>query len=440
MSGTLFSSSDVCLERVFAVDSFFIDMCQTPSLWNRNEGRTKYDWLQLIEDDNKLDGWYGIFDEKDEICNAGEEDSGTKSTQQEQQPILFYPHEMQEFTVTFPISIPLIMESSITLIEDGVRDVNHHIGTSDKSNGITKNPSSISFRLLQAWSAFGATGDDDTGLVLWGASVTLCQFLISEHEKHFMEQESKMFNDGSLGNNSQQQPSKYARQENTLERKQRAWVQVQGRTVLELGCGSALPSLVAYRLGSKRVIATDFRRATLSHVSYHAEQNNCRSPTFEVASLDWENHLKNRSQDTEDPEQQSQRHDGSGWNEAVYSRQVDIILAADVIYGTSWIPALVATIDTHLRYNDDIKTPSTLQAAPVPPPPQVVIATRDGRRGIKEFRQLITSPRYDFVEVFAQSYNNQDYAPFIPSNLQQDDLSLSRWNGNHSIYIYQRAG
>ena len=297
----------------------------------------------------------------------------------------------------------------------------------------------MSLRLWQAWSSIDDSGADDTGLVLWGASVTLSQFLISEHVRYFVE-ESKVSSNGCL-------PSEQDRrhgQKYCLE--SRPLVPVHGRTVLELGCGIALPSLVACRLGSTRVIASDFREATLAHVLYQAGQNNCRSAYFEVASLDWESHLIDHRKDTmQSFSTESDRStlstitsgDTINENEAT-GFEVDVIVAADVIYGLSLVPAIVATIDAHLRKLDNNITDDA-SSPPSVPPPQVVVATRDGRRGITEFRKLITSPPYNFVEVFAQSYDNQHDAPTIPMNLQQDELSSSRWNGNHSIYIYQRA-
>ena len=433
MSLGSFLSSDTCVNR-FSVDiSYGIDIPPTSS------GGKKHNRLKVIEDDNEVKRWCNLLDGEDEI-NGEEEYENCKESIEKPQPFLFYPHEMQEFIVTFPLSMSSKMAASSTRF-DGQRDENKSFGIKNAQGDNDGNEtSSMSLNLLQAWSSIDDSGADDTGLVLRGASVTLSQFLMSQHERYFVE-ESKVSNNGSLPS---EQEWRYG-QGICLE--SRPLVKIHGRTVLELGCGIALPSLVTCRLGAARVIASDFREATLAHVLYQAEQNKCLSAYFEEASLDWESHLVDRSHDTKkysttENERYANFNVDSGakisGNE-IGSVEVDIIVAADVICGLSLVPALVATIDAHLRHIDSKVTENMSLPQPVPPPPQVVVATRHGRRGITEFRKLITSPPYNFVEVFAQSYDNQRDAPTIPMNLQQDELSSSRWYGRHSINIYQRA-
>jgi predicted nicotinamide N-methyase len=207
----------------------------------------------------------------------------------------------------------------------------------------------ISLSLLQADSAVCEIGVDDTGMLLWGASVTLSQWLIRYHPEI-----------------------------------------VRDKTVMELGCGGAVPSMVSYHLGASRVLSTDFRQATLDHVRYHADQNKC---SLDVELVDWED------------------------AERIPSLRPDVILAADVIYGVALVPPLVKTIEKYLS-----------------PDGILVIATRDGRGGISEFRQLM---KETFVEVVSGSYN-ETYLPEMPKELFNVELSRGRWIGNHSIYTYRR--
>ena len=98
--------------------------------------------------------------------------------------------------------------------------------------------------VLESTSSFCSTGADDTGLVVWGPSVALTQYL-RKHPGY-----------------------------------------VRGKNVLELGCGVALPSLAAAQLGASEVIATDFRQQTLDQVKLHADLNECS--TIQPELLDWE--------------------------------------------------------------------------------------------------------------------------------------------------------
>jgi predicted nicotinamide N-methyase len=207
---------------------------------------------------------------------------------------------------------------------------------------------SISLTLLQASTAF-CVGDeaDDTGLGLWGASVALGQYLVNYHPEI-----------------------------------------IQDKKVMELGCGGAVPSLVACHLGASQVLSTDFRQSTLDHVRYHADQNKCR---LGVELIDWED------------------------RSIISSLQPDVILAADVIYGVALVPPLVKTIEKYLAHDGSL-----------------VIATRDGRHGIAEFRQLM---KKHFVEVGSESHNDT-YLPPIPKQLEDDEISRGRWMGNYSIYTY----
>ena len=206
----------------------------------------------------------------------------------------------------------------------------------------------ISLSLLQARTAFDTSGADDTGLVLWGPSVTLGQYLANYHPEI-----------------------------------------IQQQIVMELGSGIAVPSLVACHLGASQVITTDFRQATLDHVQYHADQNKCQ---LWVQSIDWQN------------------------KDTIPSLQPDVILAADVIYGVALVPPLVKTIEKYLAKNGTL-----------------VIATRDGRHGIPEFRHLMKD---NFVEITSES-RDHTYLPQMPKQLKDDVITRGRWMGNHSIYTYK---
>jgi predicted nicotinamide N-methyase len=78
-----------------------------------------------------------------------------------------------------------------------------------------------------------------------------------------------------------------------------------GARVLELGCGLALPSLVAAKLGA-RVLATDLQKDALAAAQINAEANDV---TLELQTLDW------RDADT-----------------LIARAPFDLVLGADVLY------------------------------------------------------------------------------------------------------------
>ncbi|SDE84103.1 class I SAM-dependent methyltransferase [Pseudonocardia oroxyli] len=86
-----------------------------------------------------------------------------------------------------------------------------------------------------------------------------------------------------------------------------------GVRVLELGCGLALPSLVAAQRGA-RVLATDQAEGALRYAAHNARHNGLR---LEVARCDWD-----------DP-----------WC-ALAGAPWDLVLAADVLYDHASLPAL----------------------------------------------------------------------------------------------------
>jgi predicted nicotinamide N-methyase len=163
---------------------------------------------------------------------------------------------------------------------------------------------------------------------------------------------------------------------------------VQHKKVLELGCGNGVPSMVASKYGARHVLSTDFEITTLQHMDRHIHINDCQS-NMELRLLDW-------------------GETSSLVDESNNNYQADVILASDIIYGIGKLTALVNTIDTYLS-----------------PEGTLFLATRDGRLGVDEFRQLMTKR---FVEV--------ETIPCDPAHL--DAQSLGRWVGSHSIHIFRR--
>jgi len=55
----------------------------------------------------------------------------------------------------------------------------------------------------------------------------------------------------------------------------------RGKRVIELGCGTALPSIVASRLGAKVVVATDLTPGVLNRATRNARRNGCSQMTLQ---------------------------------------------------------------------------------------------------------------------------------------------------------------
>ncbi len=89
--------------------------------------------------------------------------------------------------------------------------------------------------------------------------------------------------------------------------------ELQGRRVIELGCGLGLPSIVA-ALSGATVVATDFHPDCAAFLLHNAHRNNVQ---IEFRPLDW-------------------AAVPSDWEE------FDLVLASDVIYHAPALPALVA--------------------------------------------------------------------------------------------------
>jgi predicted nicotinamide N-methyase len=206
------------------------------------------------------------------------------------------------------------------------------------------------FRILQATTGFGSSGKDTTGHVLWGAACCLADHL------------------ASLGG------------------------AFKGKTVVELGCGlAALPSQLVAKLGDpEKVIATDVSRSSLEGVGRHVTENNIRPNVMEARQLDWDDNAGLQS----------------------LNSSVDILLAADVIYGVDAVPALVRTIHCLLAKEAGI----------------LYLTTRDGRRGIPEFQTCMKDSGLEFIQT--QTWRT------VPATIESNEEGTkSRWQGSHTLYI-----
>lgn len=168
---------------------------------------------------------------------------------------------------------------------------------------------------------------------------------------------------------------------------------VHNKRVLELGCGGGTASMVASKYGAANVLATDMEVTTLDHADRHAKLNGCKNDNkFDLQLLDWE---------------YPSLHDDD--------YRADVILASDVIYGMTQVPHLFATIE---RYLTDEGV--------------AYIATRDGRRGVKEFRQLMTT-KFEEIETVVCTNESLD----APKLLQRYE-DIGKWSGSHSIHVFRR--
>lgn len=108
----------------------------------------------------------------------------------------------------------------------------------------------LTLKLLQAPTAFRGVEHDETGTVVWGASVCLARFLAASP---------------------------------TLVQ--------HHSTTLELGCGCGLPSLVvAAQSGAARVVATDMEDGTLQQLEQVARLNSIGPHQLELFKLNWKDH------------------------------------------------------------------------------------------------------------------------------------------------------
>jgi predicted nicotinamide N-methyase len=271
----------------------------------------------------------------------------------------------------------------------------------------------ISLNLLKSDSSFYcsiSSGNDDTASALWGSSVVLSKYIIMANDYYH---DSTDQNRNRINNNNKNWDIDMDN------------IQFQGKTVMELGCGgSAVPSLLSScYLGAKRVIATDFHSLTLDQVQYHVTMNPCTTSTNN-------NNNNNNNNDVRPPPPpmietyKIDWEDINGQNILIDEydlNQSDIILAADVIYGIALVQPLVDTISRMLFRSRDSR---------------LIIAMKNGRSGISEFRTLMTKGG-NFNEIRSIDLFDNSFLPPIPITLENDIISRDRYYGNFTIYIYQ---
>ena len=223
----------------------------------------------------------------------------------------------------------------------------------------------LTLQLIQAPTAFRGVEHDETGGVVWGASICLARFLSP--------------------------------------------ALVLDKTVLELGCGMGVPSLVSVKYGARNVIATDMEDTTLQQLDEVAKRNNCQDQ-LDLYKLHWsDNKTGNDSE-----------------HQPLHNVAADVVLASDVIYHDHMVESLVQTIDRYLS-NDG----------------KAYIALRNTRQGVRRFWQE-AMPTAGFVleqSISCKEYQggseNDNGASKLPPGFQNDAHS-HRWRGDHTIYIFQK--
>ena len=152
----------------------------------------------------------------------------------------------------------------------------------------------------EATHAFGASGADQSGNVVWGAARVLAERIGGEH--------------------------------------------FAGATVVELGCGCAVPAVVAAKRGAARVVATDASQAVLRRAARTASLNDV---DVETRLFDWDD------------------LDG-------LRREADVVLCADCVYSEGAAPLLQKAI-LHIAK----------------PGASVYVCCKSGRRGVAAFWGLM---------------------------------------------------
>ena len=137
---------------------------------------------------------------------------------------------------------------------------------------------------------------------------------------------------------------------------------VRGQHCVELGAGTALPSFAAALSGASQAVATDCEPSALASVRSAAEEGARRRPetaqrlaALGTQVLDWFAVAKSADE-----------------AESAGCSGADVLLAADVNYYSSAIPALIATVDACLR-----------------PGGTLLLASRAGRISLSGFIELL---------------------------------------------------
>ena len=331
----------------------------------------------------------------------------------------------------------------------------------------------MNFSLIQSHSAFGeGTGNDETGNVLWGASVHLSKWLTeisltasSTLDRQRIRSDSRVKKKGIIQSLSNLNSNLNC-------------ISIQNKSILELGCGTALNSLVASRLDAGFIMATDYEDDILAHAKHHVDLNNKQESdelnmNICVQKLDWydimERSCEIKEENNRNTSNYSLHETFSSWFDAnANSIQIpynsdywkshlleyngfQIIMASDVIYGTHMVLPLVTTIDAFLMKNKLISNNSDCLNDD-DEHGIVIIATRDGRRGIEEFRQAMKQ-KGNFKEIYVhhipgKSHKNDNENNAITRNKVMEnsnvpecfkgEANIGRWKANHTIYVYQR--
>ena len=166
---------------------------------------------------------------------------------------------------------------------------------------------SLELDIAEADCAFGSSGADQSGNVVWGAARLLAAHVAGRS--------------------------------------------FEGQTVVELGCGCGVAALAASKRGAAEVFATDGSDAVLRRARRNCALN--AADRVKVVKFDWADCL-----DASVP-----------WPGPDALRAVaDVVLASDVVYAEDGVPALLAAV-----------------AHVAKPDAEVLVATRDGRRGVDLF-------------------------------------------------------
>jgi len=205
------------------------------------------------------------------------------------------------------------------------------------------------FKLVCCTSAFGMSGADESGGVIWGAGFVLARFVQAELVA------------------------------GRLDRKQK-W--------LELGCGLALPSLVATKYGVD-ITATDNSKTVLRRLKHNADRNNLK---LQIAQLDWDTHSIDET--------------------------FDIVLASDLVYSEEQALTLAPLVHAITKGI-------------------FIFAARDGRRGESIFLNQLKSLGFRVVHNYNSLLNEEELQDAFGASI--DDVQRQRLTeAPHTIRVFRR--
>eukprot|EP00618_Florenciella_parvula_P002398 CAMPEP_0119499478 /NCGR_PEP_ID=MMETSP1344-20130328/21917_1 /TAXON_ID=236787 /ORGANISM="Florenciella parvula, Strain CCMP2471" /LENGTH=297 /DNA_ID=CAMNT_0007535473 /DNA_START=214 /DNA_END=1107 /DNA_ORIENTATION=+ len=231
------------------------------------------------------------------------------------------------------------------------------------------------YQLVQASAAFSGFGEDETGSVLWGAALHLARLLHTRRADWLKPVDGSKSPDRSTPQDARP-------------------------LVLELGCGCALASLVANDAGCQ-VIASDYNEKILQQARYNFALNNC-DPTSgpRAIMLDWNDAVI---------------ADGGAGVPANLINAADVVFGSDLIYGMQAVVPLATIIQECTRVGG-----------------LALVATRDGRRGVAEFVELMRE---------ANEFEEEETIPLASSILDMPEVfktNAQRWHAHHTIYVWRR--